>query len=80
MGWALGTALFFIIWWVLLFAVLPFGIQSQQEAKTIVPGSEPGAPVVTGLRRKLVITTLVAAVVWGIADWAYIHYYLAALN
>ena len=76
MPWALGTALYFIIWWVMLFTILPFGIRSQHEAKDIVPGSEPGAPVLTGLGRKLLINTAVAAVLWGIADWAYITYYL----
>lgn len=76
MPWALGTALFFIIWWVMLFAILPFGIRSQHEAKDIVPGSEPGAPVVTGLKRKLIVNTGVAAVLWLACDWAYITYYL----
>ncbi|MSP94674.1 MAG: DUF1467 family protein [Alphaproteobacteria bacterium] len=76
MPWALGTALFFIIWWILLFAILPFGIRSQHEAKDIVPGSEPGAPIVHGLKRKLIINTVLAAILWGVADWAYITYYL----
>ena len=39
-----GLALFFIIWWTLPFAVLPFGIRSQVEAGEVVKGSEPGAP------------------------------------
>lgn len=76
MSWPLGTALYFIIWWTLLFTILPFGIQSQHEAKDIVPGSDPGAPVLPKLGRKLLINTVVAAILWGIADWAYIHYYL----
>ncbi len=76
MPWALGTALFFIIWWILLFAILPFGIRSQHEAKDIVPGSEPGAPIVHGLKRKLIINTVLAAILWCVADWAYITYYL----
>ena len=37
----LGLALYFVIWWTFLFAVLPFGVQSQLEAKDIVPGSDP---------------------------------------
>ena len=74
---ALGIALYFIIWWVLLFAVLPFGIRSQHEANDIVPGSEPGAPVITGLGRKILVNTVLAAVLWGICDFLYIRYYLA---
>jgi predicted secreted protein len=76
MDWALGTATYFIIWWVLLFAILPFGIRSQHETQEIVPGSEPGAPVLPRLGRKLLINTAVSGVLWLIADWAYIHYYL----
>ena len=76
MGWALGTAVFFVIWWIMLFAVLPFGIQSQHEVKDIVPGSEPGAPAKPRLLRKVLINTLVAIVVWVIVDYVYINYYL----
>ena len=76
MPWMLGLALYFIIWWTMLFTILPFGVRSQQEAKRIVPGSDPGAPVFHNLGRKLLINTIVAGVLWGIADWAYITYYL----
>lgn len=58
-----GTALFFIIWWTLLFAVLPFGVSSQVEAGDVVKGSEPGAPAAPALREKALWTTLVAAIV-----------------
>jgi predicted secreted protein len=76
MSLALGIALYFIIWWTLLFTILPFGIRSQQEANQIVPGSDPGAPVLPQLGKKILINTIVAAILWGIADYAYIHYYL----
>jgi predicted secreted protein len=58
-----GTALFFIIWWTLLFAILPFGIRSQVEAGEVVRGSEPGAPAAPALREKALWTTLAAAIV-----------------
>jgi predicted secreted protein len=76
MNWPLGTAVYFIIWWTLLFTVLPFGVTSQKEAKSVVPGSDPGAPVFHHLGRKLLINTVIAAFLWGIADWAYITYYI----
>jgi len=41
---SLGTATYFIIWWLLLFAILPFGVQSQHELDDIVPGTAPSAP------------------------------------
>jgi predicted secreted protein len=76
MNWMLGFALYFIIWWTLLFAILPFGVRSQQEMNDIVPGSEPGAPACPQLGRKVLANTIVAAILWGIADYAYIHYHL----
>ena len=58
-----GLALYFVIWWILLFAVLPFGVHSQAEAGEVVRGSEPGAPALPALREKAIWTTLVASVV-----------------
>jgi predicted secreted protein len=63
-----ALAVYFIIWWLTLFAVLPFGVRSQQEAGEVVAGSDPGAPASTRMIRILVITTLAAAVVFA-AFW-----------
>jgi predicted secreted protein len=59
-------AIYFIIWWVVLFAVLPFGVRSQEESGEITPGTDPGAPAVHRLGRKLLWTTLFASIVFGI--------------
>jgi predicted secreted protein len=64
-------AIFFLIWWVVLFAVLPWGVHGQQEAGEIVPGSDPGAPAIPNLRWKLVWTTLIAAVIFATFDVVY---------
>ena len=58
-----GLALYFVIWWILLFAVLPFGVRSQVESGEVVQGSEPGAPVMPALREKAIWTTFVASIV-----------------
>jgi len=75
MGLALGIAVYFIIWWILLFAVLPFGVQSQHEAKEVVPGSEPGAPAKPRLLLKVAANTVIAVVLWAIADYFYLQYF-----
>lgn len=62
-----GLALYFVIWWILLFAVLPFGVRSQVESGEVVAGTEPGAPSVHGLQEKAIWTTLVASIVLVIA-------------
>ncbi len=58
-------AIFFLIWWVVLFAVLPWGVRSQHEGGEVVPGTDPGAPVIPKLGRKLAWTTLVAGVLFA---------------
>jgi predicted secreted protein len=66
------AAIYFITWWVVLFAVLPFGIRSQHEDGTFEPGTDPGAPVVTGFAMKLVWTTVVATVIFCAFYAAYV--------
>jgi predicted secreted protein len=79
MSLATAFAIYFIIWWVVLFAVLPWGVRSQHEDGTIIPGSDPGAPVIPRLRRKLVWTTIVAAIVFAL--WYVVYSYrLIALD
>lgn len=61
-----GIVVFVIIWWMVLFMVLPIGVQTQHEAGEIEPGSAPSAPTAPRLLRKMLITTGIAAVLWGI--------------
>ena len=74
-----SLAIFFIIWWVVLFAVLPWGIRSQAEAGEVVPGSDPGAPALPKLKSKLVWTTLVAGIVFAAFQVIY-RYRLVSLD
>jgi predicted secreted protein len=60
-------AIYFIIWWTVLFAVLPFGVRSQHESAEDMPeGTDPGAPMLPQLRKKVVWTTIVATVVFAL--------------
>src|SRR5438128_2571148 len=60
MAWTTALAIYFIIWWVVLFAVLPFGVRNAGEAGLEVePGHDPGAPTIPALKTKLVWTTMV---------------------
>ncbi len=65
---SIGTsiAVYFLLWWLCLFAVLPFGVRSQLEGGEVAPGTEPGAPQETHIWKKLLINSLVAAVVFAI--------------
>ena len=66
MATSTAIAIYFLIWWLTLFAVLPWGVRSQAEAGEVVEGSDPGAPAIPHLGAKLVWTTVVSAVVFGL--------------
>ncbi|MFC5418380.1 DUF1467 family protein [Bosea eneae] len=61
-----GLAVYFVIWWTVLFVTLPFGVRSQAESGSVETGTDPGAPVLPGLAKKAVATTVIAAIVFGI--------------
>jgi predicted secreted protein len=69
-----AIAIFFLIWWVVLFAVLPFGVRSQHEDGEMPPGTDPGAPTIPRLGRKLLWTTLVSAVIFAVCYVIYVNH------
>jgi predicted secreted protein len=71
MNWPLGIAIYFVLWWVVLFAVLPWGVHGQHESGDIVPGSEPGAPAVHLVWKKVLWTTVISAVVFAVCFGLY---------
>ncbi len=84
MGLSLGIALYIMIWWMTLFAVLPFGVKTQAEAGEIVEGTPESAPIAPRLLRTAVINTLVSAVVfafvWTALDRDWLGLYIAPEN
>ena len=73
MAYTISTAfaIYFVIWWLTLFLTLPFGVRSQHENGESVPGTDPGAPVAALMRRKLIWTTLISIVIYGLGMLAY---------
>ena len=64
-------AIYFVVWWITLFLVLPFGVKNADEAGEFVEqGHERGAPVATRLAIKAAINTVLAAVVTAAIWWA----------
>lgn len=61
MGPISGTVVYLIVWWVVIFAVLPFGVRQPD-----VPDHSAGAPRDPNIRKKFIITTLISAVIWVI--------------
>ena len=64
-------AIYFVIWWIMLFVTLPFGVRSLHEDGGGAPGTDPGAPVLPGMRRKLIWTTVLSTVIFVLGMLAY---------
>ena len=60
-----GFVTYFILWWLVFLAALPFGVRGQWEDGEISHGSEPGAPVHPMLWKKALWTTVIAAAFWA---------------
>ena len=72
MPWYTILAIYFIVWWLVFFTVLPWGIRSQEEHDDVVRGTDPGAPKVPALKAKLLWTTAVSTIVFAIFYWAFV--------
>jgi predicted secreted protein len=64
---SIGMAFFIylLIWWVMLFTVLPFGITRNQEDGK---GYDAGAPAKANLKKKLIINTVLSGIILGIVQ------------
>lgn len=58
-----GIVVFVLIWWMVFFCSLPFGIQNIEKP---TDGSMPGAPIDPGLKKKAIVATIISCVVWVI--------------
>ncbi|MGY9062543.1 MAG: DUF1467 family protein [Rhodospirillales bacterium] len=59
------VVVYIIIWWLVLFMVLPFGI-TRVDPDTLLPGQDPGSPAKGRMVLKLVRTSGITAVLVGI--------------
>lgn len=64
MSWGSALAIYFIIWWIVLFITLPFAMRSQAEVGDVTEGTEPGAPFEPQLLRRFAWNTVLATVVF----------------
>lgn len=71
------VAIYWVVWWVTLFAILPFGVRSAHEAgEKVGEGHDAGAPVSHGLVKKALINTVVATIIFGMIYWLRTNGYL----
>jgi predicted secreted protein len=70
-SWITVAAIYFITWWVVLFAVLPWGVKSQHEHGSFTEGTDPGAPVISNLIAKIIWTTIVTTILFCFFYWLF---------
>ena len=75
----MSIASYLTLWWVVLFAVLPWGAQSYHDAGIkVTDGGDPGAPVRPQLLRKFLVTTAVTTVVFALL-WCTVYFHWVSL-
>jgi predicted secreted protein len=63
MGWLSGILVYLVVWWLVIFMVLPWGVKPPDNPE---PGHATSAPDRPMLWRKVAITSVITAVVWVI--------------
>lgn len=58
-----AVVVFIVIWWLVLFMVLPFGVRRTEAPEA---GHDPGAPAQPMLWRKAAATTAITVVLFAI--------------
>ena len=59
-----SIGLYFVVWWTLLFAILPVRIRTQADLGTVVEGTDPGAPASPALKERAIWTSILSSVVF----------------
>ena len=66
MTWFAAGITFIMVWWLVLFMVLPFGAKPPDEVE---PGMAPSAPARPRIGLKLAVTTVIAAALTALILW-----------
>jgi predicted secreted protein len=74
-----AVAIYLVIWWTVLFAVLPIGVRTQGEDGAVVPGTPESAPAAPRLLRVVILTTAISALVFA-GLWLLVAYRVIDLN
>ena len=61
-----GIIIYANLWMIILFMVLPFGVRNQIDSPNFQKGTDPGAPVESKMKKKILITTLITTVIFSL--------------
>ena len=73
MSLSFAIAIYVVVWWTVLFAILPIGVRTQDDDGAVVPGTPGSAPTRPRLLRIVLLTTLVSGLLFA-AVWAAVRY------
>ena len=62
MGVTSAIVLFAVIWFMVLFCVLPIRLETQGDAGEVVPGTHAGSPTNPQMKKRFMITTVISVV------------------
>jgi predicted secreted protein len=65
MSYVSAFAVYFVLWWIVLFAVLPFGLKTQDDEGETILGTVSSAPRGPHILRAVLWTTVVSALIFG---------------
>jgi predicted secreted protein len=65
MSWVSIAAIFFIIWWTVLFAMLPLGLRTQDDEGDVTLGTTSSAPRGPHMLKAVIRTTIVSLMIFG---------------
>ena len=74
MTWVSVAAIYFILWWLVLFATLPFGLKTQDEDNNVTLGTTASAPRGSHVPRAMLWTTLIATAICGAVYFAAFYF------
>ena len=66
MDWFATGVTFLLVWWLVLFTVLPFGARPPDQVE---PGMAPSAPAKPRIALKFLITTVIALFLTALILW-----------
>ena len=60
-----GIIIYVNLWMITFFMVLPFVITNQIDSPDYQKGTDPGAPVESRMKKKILITTLITTIIFS---------------
>lgn len=65
MSWVSALAVYFILWWLVLFAALPFSLRTQDDEGDVTLGTTSSAPHGRHVGRAMLRATVVSLVIFA---------------